>query len=51
VGPVILGIAYQAVWFVALVAVATRLFRSDRLLTVRLNLSRRHRRSAERSSR
>jgi len=40
VGAVIAGIAYQALWFIVLVIVAARIFSSDRLLTMRLNLSR-----------
>lgn len=43
--PVLLGIAYQALWFVVLVIVAGRIFRSDRLLTMRLNLSRKRAKS------
>ena len=40
-GSVLAGIGYQAVWFVVLVIVAARIFSSDRLLTMRLSLSRR----------
>ena len=42
---VLAGIVYQAVWFVALVIVAARIFSSDRLLTMRLNLSRKRSRT------
>jgi len=43
VNAVLAGIAYQAVWFVALVIAAARIFSSDRLLTMRLSLSRKKR--------
>ena len=46
VNAVLAGIAYQAAWFVALVIVAARIFSSDRLLTMRLNLSRKRTRTA-----
>lgn len=46
VDAVLAGIAYQAAWFVALVIVAARIFGSDRLLTMRLNLSRKRIRTA-----
>lgn len=34
------GIGYQAAWLVALIAVAARIFASDRLLTMKLALRR-----------
>jgi ABC-2 type transport system permease protein len=40
---VLVGIAYQAAWFVVLVFIAGRIFSSDRLLTMRLSLSRKRR--------
>ncbi len=40
---VLLGIVYQLAWFAALTVVAARVFSSDRLLTMRLSLSRRSR--------
>jgi ABC-2 type transport system permease protein len=46
-GSVWLGIAYQAVWFAAAVFVATRIFASDRILTLRLG--RRRARKTERA--
>jgi ABC-2 type transport system permease protein len=46
-GAVWLGIAYQAVWFAVAVFVATRIFASDRILTLRLG--RRRARKAERA--
>lgn len=38
IGAVAAGIAYQLVWFVALVFVAARIFSSDKILTMRLSL-------------
>jgi ABC-2 type transport system permease protein len=40
VSAVVGGIVYEAVWFAVLVVVAARIFGSDRLLTMRLNLAR-----------
>jgi ABC-2 type transport system permease protein len=40
------GIAYQLVWFGALVAVAARIFSSDRILTMKLSLGRKKRTSS-----
>lgn len=45
VSAVVAGIAYEGLWFAALVVVAARIFSSDRLLTMRLNLSRKRRSS------
>lgn len=40
VGAVARGIAYEIVWFAALVVIAGRIFSSDRLLTMKLSLKR-----------
>lgn len=45
VSAVVGGIVYEAVWFAVLVVVAARIFGSDRLLTMRLNLARKRTRS------
>jgi len=37
------GIAYQTLWFVVLVAIAARIFSSDRILTMKLSLGRKKR--------
>ncbi len=42
-GAVWFGIAYQAVWFIVLVAIAARIFSSDRILTMKLSLRRKKR--------
>lgn len=42
-GAVIAGIAYQLIWFAALVVVAARIFSSDRILTMKLDLRRKKR--------
>lgn len=39
-GAVWFGIAYQTLWFVVLVAIAARIFSSDRILTMKLSLGR-----------
>lgn len=39
-GAVWLGIGYQVLWFVAFALIAARIFSSDRILTMKLNLSR-----------
>lgn len=44
---VLIGVAYQTVWFVVLVVLAGRLFRSDRLLTMRLNFGSRKKRRTQ----
>lgn len=41
---VAIGIGYEAVWVVALIVVAARIFSTDRILTMRLNLKRKKRR-------
>ena len=45
-GAVWFGIAYQTVWFVVFVIIAARIFSSDRILTMKLDFSRKRRRSA-----
>lgn len=42
-GIVVAGIVYQFIWFVVLVAIAARIFASDRILTMKLNLKRKKR--------
>lgn len=42
-GIVVAGIVYQFIWFVVLVAIAARIFASDRILTMKLNLKRKQR--------
>lgn len=42
-GTVVAGIVYQFVWFVVLVAIAARIFASDRILTMKLDLRRKKR--------
>jgi ABC-2 type transport system permease protein len=46
------GIVYQLIWFTVFVVIAARIFSSDRILTMKLDFSRKRRRSraAERSS-
>ncbi len=36
-----IGIAYQMLWFIGFVAIAARVFSSDRILTMKLKIGRR----------
>lgn len=45
-GSVVFGALYELIWFVVLVAIAGRIFSSDRLLTMKLNFSRKRRSAA-----